>query len=117
MKISKFIIVIACLLGSFLNYSQQRPDSKKVKVTGKVIEKSSNQLLEAATVTLVNSKNPKMLFGGLTNEKGEFSVDVVPGSYSIKVVFFSFKPFEIKQKQFKKQPIWVQFLYQMILHN
>ncbi len=98
MKISKFIIVIACLLGSLLNYSQQRPDSKKVKVTGKVIEKSSNQLLEAATVTLVNSKNPKMLFGGLTNEKGEFSVDVVPGSYSIKVVFFSFKPFEIKQK-------------------
>lgn len=91
--------MLVCLFTSMLSFAQQPEGQRaKVKVTGKVVEKTTNQPLEYATITLVNTKNPKALAGGITNNKGEFSVDAVPGVYDIKIEFISFKVIEIKQK-------------------
>ena len=40
-----------------------------------------------------------MIFGEMTNDKGEFKVEVVPGTYDITFEFISFKPTVINQKQ------------------
>jgi outer membrane receptor for ferrienterochelin and colicins len=98
MKKAKFIVTTLLLLSSIFNYSQQNPEVKKIKITGKIIEKITNQPLEYATLALINAKNPKAIFGGITNAKGEFEIDVNPGIYNIKFEFISFKPTEIKQK-------------------
>ncbi len=98
MKNFTLFLFLSILFIPFLNYSQPRPEAKKVLVSGKVIEKSSNQTLEATRITITSSKNPAVIFGGLTNNKGEFSIEVAPGNYNIKFEFFSFAPFEIKQK-------------------
>ncbi|KIA93940.1 TonB-dependent receptor [Flavobacterium sp. KMS] len=99
MKKNQLIIMLVCLFTSMLSFAQQPEGQRaKVKVTGKVVEKTTNQPLEYATITLVNTKNPKALAGGITNNKGEFSVDAVPGVYDIKIEFISFKVIEIKQK-------------------
>jgi len=94
---------IAVLLFLFLgltNFAQQggpRP-TNKIKVTGKIVDKKNNQPLEFATITLKNQKNPKAISGGITNNKGEYEADVIPGIYDITIEFISFKSVEIKGK-------------------
>ncbi len=106
----KSYLTALLLLSFFINYGQQSipllkqspPIREKIKITGTVIEKTSNQPLEYATITLVNSKNPKEISGGITDAKGEFNIIVSPGVYNVKVEFISFKIIEFKQRSFEK---------------
>lgn len=99
MKKIKFAFNFVLLFTCFINFAQNNPERKKIKITGTIIEKTSKQPLEYATITLVNSKNPKMVFGGITNAKGEFDVDANAGIYTIKAEFISFKPTILKDKK------------------
>jgi outer membrane receptor protein involved in Fe transport len=95
----KQLLNLAFLFSTLLNFAQQGPNSKpKIKITGNVIEKVSRQPLEYATITFLFPNNPKPIAGGITNAKGEFDVDVVPGIYDIKIEFISFKLNQIKQR-------------------
>lgn len=87
---------------SFLGFSQERPQAKKVKVTGKVIDKVTNQPLEYTTVTFQNTKNPSDVAGGITDAKGEFQFEINAGVYDVKVEFISFKVIEMKQRSLLK---------------
>ena len=98
MKKVKLLLAIGLLLSSLLNYSQEKLEIKKIKITGKIVDKSSQQPLEYATITLNNIKNPKATTGAITDAKGEFNVDANAGIYNIKIEFISFKPQEILQK-------------------
>jgi outer membrane receptor for ferrienterochelin and colicins len=99
MKKINLTVVLLFLFFGLSNFAQQGPPIfNKIKVTGKIVDKKSNQPLEDATVTLKNLKNPKALSGGITNNKGEFEADVVPGIYDITIEFISFKSIEIKGK-------------------
>ena len=102
MKNIKFFATAILLLTCFLNYSQETNPTKKIKITGKIIEKSSNQPLEYATIAFINVENAKLTTGGITDAKGDFSVDIIPGTYNIKAEFISFKPLEINQKKFSQ---------------
>ena len=86
---------------SILTFGQTRPEAKKVKITGTVIEKVSKQALEYATITFINNRNPKAIFGGITNAKGEFDIEINAGSYDVKIEFISFKATELKQQSLK----------------
>jgi outer membrane receptor protein involved in Fe transport len=79
--------------------TEGKPQRAKIAITGKIIEKTSKLPLEYATITLKNSKSPKLIFGGITDNKGDYSIDVVPGIYDITLEFISFKPTTISQKQ------------------
>ncbi len=79
-------------------FSQNQSDRKKVKISGSVIEKNTKQPLEYATITFVNTKNPKLIFGGITSPNGEFIVEIIAGSYDIKIEFISYGISEQKAK-------------------
>jgi outer membrane receptor for ferrienterochelin and colicins len=102
MKNFRLTLVLLFLFSGLYNFAQegqQRPStSNKIKVTGKIVDKTSNQPLEYATITLKNTKIQKALTGGITNNKGEFEADVIPGIYDITIEFISFKHIEIKGK-------------------
>lgn len=98
MKISRFVVLLLLLLIPFINSAQQRPTGPKVKVSGKIIEKGTTTPMEYTTITLQNTADPKIVTGGITNEKGEFDFEISAGIYDVKIEFISFKPFEIKQK-------------------
>ena len=101
MKNLKTVITFVVLSISFLNFAQKRPEAKKIKITGNIIERVSKQVLEYATITFINNRNPKVIFGGITNAKGEFDIEINPGSYDVKIEFISFKSNELKQQLFK----------------
>ncbi|WP_281240001.1 TonB-dependent receptor domain-containing protein [Flavobacterium praedii] len=99
MKKIKLTALLLFLFIGLSNFAQQGPPAiNKIKVTGKIVDKKSNQPLEYATITLKNIKNPKALTGGITNSKGEFEADVIPGIYDITIEFISFKHVDIKGK-------------------
>ena len=98
MRIIKLLFTVALLFNSFLNYSQERPQVAKIKISGKVIDKFSKQPLEYSTVSLINTKNNKVTAGGITDAKGEFNFDATPGNYNVNIEFISFKPLVISNK-------------------
>lgn len=87
------------LLTSFTIFGQARPERAKIAITGKITEKTTKLPLEYATVTFKNSKNPKLIFGGITDNSGAYNVEVIPGTYDITFEFISFKPTILSQKQ------------------
>ncbi|ESU28225.1 putative TonB-dependent receptor [Flavobacterium limnosediminis JC2902] len=98
MKKINSLVTFLVLLTTLFSFAQQKPQTQKVKVTGKVIEKSTNQPLEYASVYAQNTKNPSLVSGGMTDAKGEFTFDVPAGVYYIKIEFLGFKTVEFKDK-------------------
>jgi outer membrane receptor for ferrienterochelin and colicins len=99
----KYLLTLTLFLSFFVSFAQQRgPIAEKIKITGNVIEKNTKQPLEYATVTIINSKSAKTVAGGITNPKGEFNIDVSPGTYTIKIEFISFKSILIKERTLDK---------------
>ncbi len=74
-----------------LNIQAQPPEQKEVKVTGKVIDKDSNEPLEYATVAFFSKRLNKMVTGGITDINGNFNIPVPTGLYDITVEYISFK--------------------------
>ena len=95
-----FSSIIAILI-AISSYSQSRPDFPKIKVTGIIIDKVSQKPLEYATITLTHTRFPKIVGGGITNNKGEFEASIPAGTYIIKAEFISFKPFVISERELK----------------
>lgn len=92
-KIISFTLILLVTLSLF---AQQKTPSK-FHISGKVVDKYSNQVLEYATIVLQSVKSKK-ISGGITNQKGEFSIEVTEGEYHITIEFISFKPLQIKNK-------------------
>lgn len=91
--LSLLLLVVTCV-----SFAQQRPDAKKIKVTGKVIDKLSSQPLEYATIVFENSRRPEIVSGGITDAKGEFDIEINAGTYNVRIEFISFKTVEYKQR-------------------
>lgn len=93
-------LVLSFLLLTTTLFAQENPERKKIKITGTIIEKTTKQPLEHATITLINTRNPKSIGGGITNAKGEFEIEISAGTYTVKAEFISFKATEIQNKSF-----------------
>ena len=96
---NKKILIVALILLLSLTAFAQRPEGKKVTVSGKVIEKGTNLPLEYATIVFENSTT-KQLSGGITDENGVFKFEVIAGNYNVRAEFISFKTVTIPQKVF-----------------
>lgn len=95
-QLQSFIILLALMVAN-LSFAQQS-EIRKVKVSGKVIDKVTSQPLEYTTITFVEVGNPSAVSGGITDAKGAFNFDIKTGTYDIKIEFISFKPVEIKNR-------------------
>lgn len=94
----KILITVFTLLSCLFTFSQ-RPDVKKITISGKVIEKGTNQPLEYATIVFENNIT-KQLSGGITDENGNFKFEVTTGKYNVRAEFISFKSIKLAQTEF-----------------
>ena len=95
----KKLILAIVLLGLVPSIYAQRPgNTSDIVLSGKVLDNDDSFPLEYATVTLVNTKDPKAITGGITDQNGEFNITAPAGTYDIKVEFISFVP-NIKKAQ------------------
>ena len=97
MNLSKITFLASMLLLSAQLFAQS-PVAAKVHVTGKVVEKTTQQPLEYSTVTIFNVGSKTPISGGITNAKGEFDVEVNAGTYDISIEFISFQVVDLKNR-------------------
>lgn len=100
--ITLFLIVFSISAQQKPNYSSQKKNISMFDVSGKVYERSTNQPLEYATIIL-KPLNGKRVFGGITNSKGEFDIEVPQGEYKISIEFLSFMTKIIGNKKIDKK--------------
>lgn len=96
---NKKILIVALTLFITLTAFAQRPEGKKITISGKVVEKGTNLPLEYATIVFENSTT-KQLSGGITDENGNFKFEVTAGKYNVRAEFISFKSIKIPQTDF-----------------
>ena len=96
----KNAITLFFLLSISILFAQKQQEGKKIKITGKIIEKSTSLPLEYATITFRKANTQQAVSGGITDAKGEFSIEINPGIYDAKFEFISFKTVEMKGKTF-----------------
>lgn len=71
---------------------------KEIKVSGKVIEKDTKVPLEYATIAFKSKKDNSVTTGGITNEKGEYNIDVPVGTYDISIEYIGYKTVTLPNK-------------------
>ncbi|MCF6279968.1 MAG: TonB-dependent receptor [Flavobacteriaceae bacterium] len=71
--------------------------SQNFTITGKVVDATTKDALEYATVTF-KPKGNSDLIGGITNKKGKFEISVPKGKYTISVEFLSYKTIVFKSQ-------------------
>ena len=94
---NKILIFLVLLILPLLGYSQrptkgngQNRNREVFEIKGIVLEKTSGLPLEFATIILKPLKGQRV-FGGLTDQKGKYIIEVPKGRYTISYEFISFK--------------------------
>lgn len=59
-------------------------------ISGTLTDQSGQQPLEFATVAIHNAADSSLVTGGITDDKGRFSIDVKVGSYYLKAQFIGY---------------------------
>ncbi len=72
---------------------------KEVIITGKVIDKETQEPLEYATIAFFSKKENKIVTGGITDINGVFNIPVKTGVYDISIEYIAFKTQRILNKK------------------
>ena len=101
---NKLLLTITCIVFTVYTTSAQRPEGQRpeVTITGKVIDKLTNQGLEYATIAFFSKRQNKIVTGGLTDAKGNFSIPIPSGMYNITIEFIGFKTQTIEDRRITK---------------
>lgn len=73
-----------------LIFSQEK-NNPIYTISGKIIDASTQLPLEDATIIFKSIDSNQIKFGGITNIRGKFSIDVPEGQYNASVEFLSFQ--------------------------
>ena len=95
----KKTVLIGLLLFIFSATQSQTKEKTdaKAKITGTVVDSSSNLPIEYATITLFRQGETKPFNGATTDNVGNFIVtNVPPGTFTVVVESIGFSPFSIK---------------------
>lgn len=97
MKDKILVLVIFVLISSTFTFSQEKPkkrnsenSDKKGRITGVVIDSSSNSPIESATVQLFSLRDSSLVTGAATNKAGEFTLEPRYGRFKIKINFIGY---------------------------
>ena len=71
----------------------QQYQNMNFTVSGQILDTETGQPLEYATIALYSQLKKDEITGGISDEKGNFSVEVKPGMYNIKIDYISFESF------------------------
>ena len=68
----------------------QNPQDEGVTITGNIIEEDTNLALEYATIAFINTSG-EIITGGISDDKGRYSITVPEGVYTVQFEFISYK--------------------------
>ena len=86
---------ITLLLGLTLAVFGSAYSQKKIgKITGKVVEQTTNQAVEYANVSILRTTDSSMVDGTITSQNGTFTIDnIATGNYILQVTFIGYEKY------------------------
>lgn len=89
MKSGRYFFILIFILSGLSCLAQQA----KINITGTVVEETTNEPIEFATVRLLNVKDSSMVGGVTTSNTGSFILkNIKTGNYLLNVTFVGFNP-------------------------
>lgn len=89
--------LITVFLSCINIYAETTSPPPSRTVLGRVIDQTTNQPVEYATVALYKMPEKKLITGGITNQRGLFSLkDIKNGNYIIEIKFIGYNKFTSK---------------------
>ena len=95
MKHFSLVVILSLPLLGFA----QRPTP--ITISGTVIDQETETPLEYATLVVQNAKDPERVTGGITDFNGVFNVQVMPGTYHLRVEYLGYTTYELKDQQIR----------------
>ena len=95
------VLLVTLILFTGITFAQ-RPEGKEVKISGNVLDVETKLPLEYATIAFLNKRENKIITGGITDAKGNFSIPVPTGVYDITIEYISFKTITISNRTISK---------------
>uniref|UniRef100_UPI0025DC6E26 carboxypeptidase-like regulatory domain-containing protein n=1 Tax=Algoriphagus sp. TaxID=1872435 RepID=UPI0025DC6E26 len=87
MKIKNSIAIFLVFLSQVVSAQES-----KVNVSGKIIDKTSNEALSYVNVLLKKASDSSFVTGAISDEAGLFTlVDISPGDYELEASFLGFE--------------------------
>ncbi|TXE13503.1 TonB-dependent receptor domain-containing protein [Algoriphagus aquimarinus] len=87
MKIKNYLLITFLMLSQSLLAQET-----KVKVSGEILDKASQEALSYVNVVLKTIKDASFVTGAITDEAGLFTlIDVAPGNYELEASFIGFE--------------------------
>lgn len=84
------LLLLLIILTPILSFSQKNT-TPTCTITGKIIDATSKRPLEDATIIFKSIDSNLIKFGGITNQKGNFSIEVDKEVYNVSVEFISYE--------------------------
>lgn len=82
----KILCTVLAILSVHTLFSQQS------SITGVLQDDVTDMPLEFAAISVLNARDSSLATGGITDIDGQFTIDVSPGDYLVKVEFISYEP-------------------------
>lgn len=98
MKICLRTIIL--LLISFCSIAQN--NTNKGKISGSVLEENSKVALPFSSIRIFSISGNKLITGGISNDKGDFVVEVSEGTYNVLIESIGFESKQFKNIQINK---------------
>lgn len=89
----RLALVFLFLSVTLFSYSQS-----SVTISGKIIDKSSGEPLEFATVAFIKSGTTEIVTGGITDFDGYYAISVPAGTYDIRYEYISYETHVIQNQ-------------------
>ena len=103
MKIKKsFMRKFILLFSLFSHLALLSQSTNEITISGKIIDKSIQKPLAYASIIFEDLDSINTKYGGITNDRGNFSFHLPKGNYKVTVSFISFKSTELTKTSFSK---------------
>ena len=102
MNYKQIIILITISFSNLIHsqsYNYNTPN--EFVISGIISSLDDDELLEYATITLLDPKNSSVITGGITDSSGKFSISAKKGNYNVLIEFISFKNLTLNNIELK----------------
>ncbi|MDP3945490.1 MAG: outer membrane beta-barrel family protein [Lutibacter sp.] len=86
----RLLLLTLIVFTPILSFSQSN-NNPTYTISGKIIDAATKKPLEDATIIFKSIDSNLIKFGGITNQKGNFSIDVEKETYRVSVEFISYE--------------------------
>lgn len=99
----KRIFIVLVLTLGWLRLPLYAQQAGKLKLTGKIVDAQQNAPLSFATIRVFKQADSSLVSGGVTDDKGNFLVELPAGSYYGLLEFMGYKPTRVAAFQISRE--------------